>query len=117
MLATSLFLNRNVLGGTLLTLGLLTGCGKQYLELQPRNAASTSTFYQNQTDAIQATNSAYAQLQQDGLYGHSLWAMDIMADNSFVGGGGAADGIEFQQLDNYTIPTSNPVITVSTSIP
>ncbi len=111
MLATSLFLNRNVLGGTLLTLGLLTGCGKQYLELQPRNAASTSTFYQNQTDAIQATNSAYAQLQQDGLYGHSLWAMDIMADNSFVGGGGAADGIEFQQLDNYTIPTSNPVIT------
>lgn len=109
----SVFLKKRTLGGTLLTLGLglLAGCTKDYLDLSPRNAASTETFYANQTDAIQATTSAYAQLQQDGLYGHSLWAMDIMADNSFVGGGGAADGIEFQQLDNYTIPSSNPVIT------
>ena len=96
----------------LLTLGLLgTSCTKDYLELKPRNAASTETFYTTQTDAIQATNAAYAQLQQAGMVNHSLWMMDIMSDNSFVGGGGAADGIEFQQLDNYTIPPSNPVIT------
>ncbi|HEX8505137.1 MAG TPA: RagB/SusD family nutrient uptake outer membrane protein [Hymenobacter sp.] len=109
----SLLLKKRTLGTALLTLGLLgsSGCTKDYLELQPRNAASTETFYKNQTDAIQATNAAYAQLQQAGMFNHSLWSMDIMADNSFVGGGGAADGIEFQQLDNYTIPTSNPVIT------
>ncbi len=99
------------LGAALLTLGLLSGCGEEYLDLQPRNAVSTEVFYNTQTDAIQATTAAYSQLQKDGLYGHSLWAMDIMADNSFVGGGGAADGIEFQQLDNFTIPASNPVIT------
>ncbi len=113
MLMNPLFLKKRTLGAALLTLGLLGsgGCTKDYLDLQPRNAASTETFYKNQTDAIQATNSVYAQLQQAGMFNHSLWAMDIMADNSFVGGGGAADGIEFQQLDNYTIPTSNPVIT------
>lgn len=111
MLLNPVFLKKHAVGGALLTLGLLAGCTKDYLDLTPRNAASTQTFFQNQTDAIQAANSTYAQLQQDGLYGHSLWAMDIMADNSFVGGGGAADGIEFQQLDNYTIPSSNPVTT------
>ena len=107
-----LFFKKQVLGTMLLTLGLFgTSCTKDYLELQPRNAASTETFYTTQTDAIQATNAAYAQLQQAGMVNHSLWMMDIMADNSYVGGGGAADGIEFQQLDNYTIPPSNPVIT------
>ena len=113
MLMNPLFLKKRTLGTALLTLGLLggSGCTKDYLALQPRNAASTETFYANQTDAIQATNAAYAQLQQAGVVNHALWMMDIMADNSFVGGGGAADGIEFQQLDNYTIPPSNPVIT------
>lgn len=113
MLMNLLFPKKRTLGTALLTLGLLGGggCTKDYLELQPRNAASTETFYKNQTDAIQATNAAYAQLQQAGMVNQALWMMDIMADNSFVGGGGAADGIEFQQLDNYTIPTSNPIIT------
>ena len=106
-----MFLPKKSIGLSLLTLGLLGSCGKSYLELQPRSNLSTDQFYQTQDDAIIATNSTYAQLRGQGLYGHSLWAMDIMADNSFVGGGGAADGIEFQQLDNYTIPSSNPVTT------
>jgi hypothetical protein len=111
MFNNSIVLKKKNLGATLLALGLLTGCGKDYLDLTPRNAASTETFYQSQTDAIQATNSAYAQLQQTGMFNHALWGMDIMSDNSFVGGGGAGDGIEFQQLDNFTIPSSNPVTT------
>ncbi len=104
-------MKKKTLGTALLTLGLLAGCSKDYLDLQPRDAASTETFYKTQTDAIQATTAAYAQLQQTGYVNHSLWAMDIMADNSFVGGGGAADGIEFQQLDNFSIPATNPVTT------
>lgn len=95
----------------LLALGLLAGCTKEYLDLQPRDAVSTELFYKTSTDAVQATTAAYAQIRGDGFYGHSLWAMDIMADNSYVGGGGAADGIEFQQLDNYSIPASNPITT------
>jgi hypothetical protein len=111
MLKSPITLPKKTFSAALLALGLLSGCGKDYLELTPRNAASTENFYQNQTDAIQATNSAYAQLQQAGMFNHSLWGMDMMSDNSFVGGGGASDGIEFQQLDNFTIPSSNPVTT------
>ncbi|WP_223650633.1 RagB/SusD family nutrient uptake outer membrane protein [Hymenobacter psoromatis] len=107
-----MYLPKKAIGFSLLTLGLLGSCGKSYLELQPRNALSTDQFYQTQDDAIQATNSTYAQLRGYGMYGEGLWSMDIMADNSFVGGGGAADGIELQQLDTYTIPSSNPITTV-----
>ena len=102
---------KKAVGAALLTLGLLGSCSKDYLDLQPRDAVSTEVFYKTSNDAVQATTAAYSQLQKQGLYGHSLWAMDIMADNSFVGGGGAADGIEFQQLDNFSIPANNPIIT------
>ena len=112
MLTNPIFLmNKKTLGAALLTLGLLTGCGKEYLDLQPRDAVSTEVFYKTQTDAIQATNAAYVQVRGQGLYGHSLWAMDMMSDNSFVGGAGAGDGIEFFQLDNFNIPANNSVMT------
>jgi hypothetical protein len=91
---------------------LLTGCGKDFLELQPRNAVTTETFYQTESDAIQATNAVYSQLSQNGMFNYSLWGMgDVMSDNSYLGGGGAADGIEFQQLDNFTFTSTNPLIT------
>jgi hypothetical protein len=97
--------------GLLLT-GLLAGCTKDYLNLKPTNTVTANNFYQTQTDAIQATTAAYSQLQQNGMFNYSLWAIgDVMSDNSFLGGGGAADGIEFQQLDNFTIPATNPLTT------
>jgi hypothetical protein len=97
---------------TVLMLGLLAGCTKDYLDVQPTSTVTTENFYKTQTDAIQATNAAYSQLQQNGMFNYSLWAIgDVASDNSFLGGGGAADGIEFQQLDNYSIPATNPLTT------
>jgi hypothetical protein len=97
---------------TVLMLGLLAGCTKDYLDVQPTSTVTTENFYKTQTDAIQATNAAYSQLQQNGMFNYSLWGIgDVASDNSFLGGGGAADGIEFQQLDNYTIPATNPLTT------
>jgi len=102
------------LGSAGLLLGLLTsaGCTKEYLNIQPTDAVTASNFYKTQTDALQATTAAYSQLYQNGMFNYSLWAIgDVMSDNSYLGGGGAADGIEFQQLDNYNIPTTNPLTT------
>ncbi|GGF04124.1 membrane protein [Hymenobacter cavernae] len=91
---------------------MLSGCGKDFLELQPRNAVPTENFYQTQTDALQATTSVYSQLSQNGMFNYSLWGIgDVMSDNSFLGGGGAADGVEFQQLDNFTYTSTNPLTT------
>jgi hypothetical protein len=97
-----------------LLLGLLasSGCTKDYLNIQPTESVTAGNFYKTQTDAIQATTAAYSQLQQNGMFNYSLWAIgDVMSDNSYLGGGGAADGIEFQQLDSYNIPTTNPLTT------
>ena len=100
------------IGTALLALGLLGGCTKDYLDLQPTDTVTTANFYKTQTDALQATTAAYSQLYQSGMFNYSLWGIgDVMSDNSFLGGGGAADGIEFQQLDNFSIPATNPLTT------
>ncbi|MVN78153.1 RagB/SusD family nutrient uptake outer membrane protein [Hymenobacter sp. HMF4947] len=100
------------IGAATLALGLLGGCTKEYLNLQPTNTVTTENFYKTQTDAIQAATATYSQLNQNGMFSYSLWGIgDVMSDNSFLGGGGAADGIEFQQLDNFTIPATNPLTT------
>ncbi|TVT37397.1 RagB/SusD family nutrient uptake outer membrane protein [Hymenobacter setariae] len=102
------------LGTAGLLLGLLTsaGCTKEYLDIKPTDTVTAENFYKTQTDALQATTAAYSQLYQNGMFNYSLWGIgDVMSDNSFLGGGGAADGIEFQQLDSYNIPTTNPLVT------
>ncbi|TGE27202.1 RagB/SusD family nutrient uptake outer membrane protein [Hymenobacter metallicola] len=112
LLKPTTLISRNTLALAVCALGLLSGCGKEFLDLQPRNAVTTEIFYKTQNDAIQATNAAYSQLSQNGMFNYSLWGIgDVMSDNSFLGGGGAADGIEFQQLDNFTIPATNPLTT------
>lgn len=87
---------------------LATGCGEKYLDEQPRNAVTDANFYQTQNDAIQAVTAVYSELTKGGQYNYALWGIgDIGSDNSETGGGGGADGIEFQQLDTYSIPTTN----------
>ena len=94
-----------------LTLGLLTGCGEKFLDETPRDLVTTENFYRTEADAIQATNAAYSQLSRGGQYNYALWGIgEIMSDNSTTGGGGGGDGAEEQQLDNFNIPTSNPMV-------
>ena len=96
---------------SLLTLGLLTGCGEKFLDEKPRDTVTTENFYRNESDAIQATNAAYAQLNRGGQYNYALWGIgEIMSDNSFTGGGGGGDGAEEIQLDFFNIPSNNIMV-------
>ncbi|UOQ73988.1 hypothetical protein [Hymenobacter cellulosilyticus] len=89
------------------TLSLLSGCGKDFLELQPRNAVTTEIFYKTQNDAIQATNAVYSQLQQNGMYNYSLWGIgDVMSDNSYLGGVGPPTASSFSS--STTLPFRPP---------
>ncbi|MDO7874511.1 RagB/SusD family nutrient uptake outer membrane protein [Hymenobacter sp. ASUV-10] len=95
-----------------LSMSLLAGCGEKFLDESPRDQLTTGNFYQNETDAIQATNAVYAELSRGGQYNKALWGIgDIMSDNSNTGGGGGGDGDYAVQLDNFTIPSSNDLIT------
>lgn len=96
-------------GAFLLSLGLLTGCTEKFLEDTPSEGITDANYYQTETDALQATIAAYSELTKEGQYNAALWAMDIMADVSTIGGGGGSDGIEYTQLDNYNIPTNNSI--------
>ncbi|RSK48037.1 RagB/SusD family nutrient uptake outer membrane protein [Hymenobacter rigui] len=96
---------------TLLTLGLLTGCGKEFLSESPTDQVTDANFYKTTTDAIQATNAIYSELGKGGQYNYALWGIgDIGSDISTTGGGGGGDGIEQQQLDFFNIPTTNPIV-------
>lgn len=94
-------------GAFLLSLGLLTGCGNKFLEEAPSDQITDANFYRTQNDAIQGVTAAYSELTKEGQYNLALWGMDIMADISTTGGGGGSDGIEYTQLDDYNIPTTN----------
>ena len=88
------------------------GCGEKFLDEAPTDQVTDANFYKTTTDAIQATNAVYSELGKGGQYNYALWGIgDIMSDNSNTGGGGGGDGIEQQQLDNFNIPTTNPLTT------
>lgn len=92
-------------------LGLLTSCGEDYLDVSPNDSVTEENFYKTETDAVQATTAAYSELQKGGQYNYALWGIgEIMSDNSYTGGGGGGDGIEFQQLDNFNITPTNPLV-------
>ena len=98
-------------GAFLLSLGLLTGCGEKFLEEAPVDQITDANFYKTQQDAIQATNAAYSELTKEGQYNAAMWAFDIMADNSVTGGDDGNDGIEYKQMEAFSIPTTNFVAT------
>lgn len=96
-------------GAFLLSLGLLTGCGEKFLEEAPVDQITDANFYQNEQDAIQATNAAYSELTREGQYNLAMWAFDIWADNSVSGGDDGNDAIEYKQLEAFSIPSTNVV--------
>ncbi|MDF7812184.1 RagB/SusD family nutrient uptake outer membrane protein [Hymenobacter sp. YC55] len=95
----------------LLTLGLLTSCDEEFLEEAPVDQVTDATFYQTQQDAVQAVTAAYSELTKEGQYNASMWAFDMWADISSAGGDDGNDGIEYKQLEAFSIPTTNFVAT------
>jgi hypothetical protein len=87
----------------------VSACKESFLDLDPNNAITDQNFYQTQTDAIRAVNATYTPLQ--GLYNGAAWQiLDIMSDDTDKGGGGANDGVEVYELDNFTLTSFNPMI-------
>jgi len=98
-------------GAFLLSLGLFSaGCGEKFLDEAPTDQVTDVNFYQTQTDAIQAVTSAYSELTKEGQYNRALWAIDIMADVSGTGADDGSDGIEYKQLERFSIPANNIVV-------
>jgi starch-binding outer membrane protein, SusD/RagB family len=85
----------------------ITSCSSDFLVKAPEDTINTSNFFQTEADAVGAINGAYQPLQWPKLYNMRMWTTDIMAGNSITGGGGATDGIETQDEENFVTSTDN----------
>jgi hypothetical protein len=98
------------LAAAFLVAGSMTACKEDFLDQKPNNSITDENFYQTEIDAVRATNSVYSPAQ--GLYNGAAWQiLDIMTDDADKGGGGANDGVEVFELDNFTRNSFNPMVT------
>ncbi|MFN4286174.1 MAG: RagB/SusD family nutrient uptake outer membrane protein [Lacibacter sp.] len=94
----------------LLLAGVLAGCKKNILQVDPTiPVVSVDNFYRTEADIINATNAVYTPLS--AIYNGAAWHIgDIMSDDTDLGGGGGGDGLETAELDNFTVTSFNPII-------
>jgi hypothetical protein len=87
----------------------LTACQKDYLDVKPNDRISDENFYTTQDAAVQAVTAIYS--SSTPLFNGAGWQLlDIMSDNSDKGGGGANDGVEVFELDQFTLNSQNPLV-------
>ncbi|RAI99833.1 SusD-like starch-binding protein associating with outer membrane [Chitinophaga skermanii] len=72
--------------------GMLSACGKNFLDIQPVDKKTIENFYQTPDDAFAGLVSAYSVLNWDG-YGNILLTTEIASDNSHGGGGASDNGL------------------------
>jgi hypothetical protein len=94
-----------------LLLVFVSGCSDDFLDRQPLDQIVSSTFYKTEKDAQQALVAVYdvLQYQSVGAWAPLVTTSDMLSDDSFAGGGDANDGFEEDQLNNFKIPTNNPM--------
>lgn len=77
-----------------------------FLEKTPYDRVDAETEVTEDV-AVALTNSCYVPLQSQNLYNKCIWALDIVAGNSIVGGEGGTDGQEVTQCANFYAHSDN----------
>jgi hypothetical protein len=88
-----------------LSLQLLGGCKKDFLELQPRGTDLETNYYQNPAQAFAGLVSVYDPLGMEaaGTYANRLGPLNAASDDAYAGGGGPTDMNTWQVWNNYTL--------------
>jgi len=84
---------------------LITACGKDWLELEPKGLELESSFYQTEEEIFQALVAAYDVLQWGGTDGWTmkLGLLNAASDDCYAGGSDASDQPNWVAFDNFTI--------------
>lgn len=106
-------LNKSIRGKALWLLlavgsSLLTSCNK-FLDEEIQGDFSSSTFYQNETQALQALNGAYNAISFTSS-NNALWVIGDVASDDAIKGGNAGDQAEITYIDNFTADANNGVV-------
>jgi hypothetical protein len=91
-----------------------TACNEDFLDLQPLDQEVSSNFYQTEDQAYQALIAIYDALTYQSSPGIS-WSpapmvSDVLSDDAFAGGSDSNDGFNWDQLSNFDIPSTNPIV-------
>lgn len=96
-----------------LTAIALNACNDKFLDRQPLDQVTESTFYKTEADAVAAINAAYDPLQWYLVYGRGDWHFrwlfgEVVSDNADKGGSGDNDQPTMLQLATFTANANNP---------
>ncbi len=84
---------------------ILTSCGKEFLELQPRGTKLESGFYQTEEELFEALVATYDVLQWGGTNGWTmkLGLLNAASDDCYAGGSDASDQPNWVAYDNFSL--------------
>lgn len=91
---------------------LLLGCSDEFLDRKPLDVQVSTNFYQTEEDATQALVAVYDVLQYQSV---GAWApfqliSDVLSDDAYGGGADANEGVDPDEINNFAIKTSNPMV-------
>lgn len=95
----------------LLSIGLFSGCGEDYLEeAEVFRDLDATTAYQSQDDAVLAVSAAYTPLQYQGLYRRYRYLLDYMSGDLDITSGGFQlteyPGFNFNPSSQHLVPAA-----------
>lgn len=88
---------------------VLVGCSEEFIDRPSLIQENSDNFYKTEDDALQALVACYdaIQVQNEEAWVPYVTVSDILSDHAYAGGGDANDGLSFQQLNTFSIPTQN----------
>lgn len=71
---------------SLITLVLLTACGNDFLDVEPKGAPTAASFFKTEVDVTRATNALYLMNDFQGTYGRGMFLYSLIPSDDFVVG-------------------------------
>ena len=92
---------------------LLTGCSKDWLEMEPVGVKFESNFYKSEQEIFQGLIACYSMLQVKYFTGWSsfYFMANFPSDDAEVVGGGKGDRPEYHEVNEFkTLPTNTAIL-------
>lgn len=93
----------------ILAAAMMTGCGDNFLTVNPETALTSNNFFTSESDFKQAVNAAYEPFRQ--MYNERAWVLEEMhSDNTYYARNtlyGAVDPTE--NVADFAVPTANGI--------
>lgn len=88
----------------------VSGCSKNFLEVEPQGQISVAKFWKTTDDATAAVNAIYGNLRSAGQVGIASVAIESLGSDDADPGAKQSDIPEMYQFDNFGVTSSNQFV-------